>query len=85
MDIINRLHTTFRDCLYFEFGEGYVKFYDQESKKYYQITIQEYQPKGNSQMCAQTEAQGLIEIKKTNSRRLKDKKTWQSILKEKNK
>lgn len=41
MDIINRLHSAFRDCLYFEFGEGYVKFYDQESKKHYKVTIEE--------------------------------------------
>ena len=44
MDIINLLHSTFKGCQYFEFGEDFVRVYDVETKKYYQITVSEYQP-----------------------------------------
>jgi hypothetical protein len=41
MDIINKLHTCFRECEYFEFGEGYVKFYDKDQKKYFVVKVEE--------------------------------------------
>jgi hypothetical protein len=79
MDIINKLHTCFRDCEYFEFGEGYVKFYDKDQKKYYKVTIEEELKTPEKTILS---AQGSTIVKKMT----KDtRKTWESILKAKNK
>lgn len=48
MDIINKLHTCFRECQGFEFGDDFVKIYDQETGKYWKVTVQEIKK------CAQT-------------------------------
>ena len=83
MDIINMLHSAFRDVQHFEFGDDFVRVFDAETKKHYEIKISEYQPKDKSQTCAETQRKGLSEIKKSNSTRQKEKKkTWESILKE---
>lgn len=85
MDIINRLHSTFRDCKYFEFGEDYVRFFDEGQGKYFEITVREYQQKEKRQLCAQTVVPQSMQSQKTVKVTPKTKKTWESILKEKNK
>jgi hypothetical protein len=80
MDIINRLHTTFKDCQYFEFGEDFVKFLDKDNGKTYLISIEEVNmPKKSILKGVQSN-----ELQKTIRSKGKEKrKTWESILKEK--
>jgi hypothetical protein len=76
MDIINKIHSCFRECEYFEFGEGFVKFYDKDHKKHYKVTIEEEIKMPEKTILKAQES--TIAKKATKDTR----KTWASILKE---
>lgn len=68
MDIINKLHSCFRDCQGFEFGDDFVKIFDQETGKYYKVTIQEevkHPEKKKSMAISATEYKKLIKATST--------------------
>lgn len=77
MDIINRLHSTFKDCEYFEFGEDYVKFFDKEVGKYFVISISE--PKTHEKTIL-----NVVQSIKTKKATKDTRKTWDGIIKAKN-
>lgn len=54
MDIVNLLHSTFKDALYFEFGEDFVKFLDKDTGKKYEVIIKEIKPV-EAKVCAHIE------------------------------
>jgi hypothetical protein len=41
MDIINKIHSCFREVQGFEFGDDFVKIFDVETGKHWKITVEE--------------------------------------------
>lgn len=79
MDIINILHSAFRNVEHFEFGDDFVKVFDAETGKHYKISIEEVKPAEKSILKGQGSTIDLKTIKPTSKGK---KKTWESILKE---
>jgi hypothetical protein len=79
MDIINKLHSCFREVQGFEFGDDFVKIFDVKTGKYWKIVIEEYKPTPKDPEKTILKAQESTIVKKAT----KDtRKTWASILKE---